>query len=48
MGAVRLRALLACGVFLAAAAVVALRAADSRGEASAVEVTNDPEPASLR
>ncbi|NVI87849.1 MFS transporter [Actinomadura sp. BRA 177] len=42
------RALLACSVFLAAAAVVALRAANSHGEASAVETERDPEPAPVR
>ncbi|QKW34276.1 hypothetical protein HUT06_09735 [Actinomadura sp. NAK00032] len=39
------RALLACALFLAAAAVVALRAANTRGEASEVELGTEREPA---
>jgi predicted MFS family arabinose efflux permease len=39
------RALLACAVFLAAASAVALRAANTRGEAAEVEVGTEPEPA---
>ncbi|WP_433230241.1 MFS transporter [Actinomadura formosensis] len=42
------RALLACGVFLAAAAAVALRAANSHGEAAEAEIAPDLEPEPVR